>query len=225
MPEVKFCPNCGKQVRPAINYCISCGYDLTRIMDASDPVTDKSNLPRRPQPLSERDEIHPLKCPMCLRVDRVAKVSAIVSSGTVEGTSSGSTWGVGRISGLDNTIDIQSQSKYSVQAQSLLSQRINFWSKTAHVDSLDFQIGILWVGGVVAGLVFQALWLSAAIIIAVFIFGVTVFNPMKKRARKETEAARLRWEKLYYCARDDVAFDPEASVPVRPEQIRNYIYR
>jgi hypothetical protein len=161
-----------------------------------------------------------------LQLDQVSKVSALVSSGTFKGTSHGSTWGVGKISGSDTRVDIHSETNYSAQTQTVLSQRLAFWSKISELETIEF-----WTGGVILFVVFivgpamQAIWLSLVVLAATIIYGFAVFNPMKKRVGKETEAAQLRWEKLYYCARDDVTFDPEAGEPVRPEQLRGYLYR
>jgi hypothetical protein len=39
------------------------------------------------------------------------------------------------------------------------------------------------------------------------------------------ELAMTRWNKLYYCARDDGVFDPDERTFIEVEQMMNYLYR
>jgi hypothetical protein len=36
--------------------------------------------------------------------------------------------------------------------------------------------------------------------------------------------AKTRWDRLYYCARDDGVFDPDEGIFIPAQQIENYIY-
>ncbi len=65
--------------------------------------------------------------------------------------------------------------------------------------------------------------------------GVTVFRTANEAAKRRAvkvvdqmpkwEMAMVRWNNLYYCARDDGIFDPEENIFVSTNQMIDYIYR
>jgi hypothetical protein len=69
-----------------------------------------------------------------------------------------------------------------------------------------------------------------AVIVGLIIFAVALSSNFAeaKKTRSELPAwknAMGRWEKLYYCARDDIIFDEDDLKPMSVEEMRPYLYR
>lgn len=64
--------------------------------------------------------------------------------------------------------------------------------------------------------------------------GFLIFHAKSKHDKKERERvaheeplwreAMKRWERLYYCQRDDIVFDPEMRDTCQPQAIREFVY-
>jgi hypothetical protein len=166
-------------------------------------------------------------CPSCRRIDKVEKVTTIFSGGIVSGAT------------------------LNESNQSLISRRLAPPEKPSTGKSCGEGLGmfgLLFLGavGVSAGIVgtggiIQGLYTAAEIPgpFFGFIVGLGAFyglrlweQALKKRTEKiiteeipRWEKAMERWNKLYYCSRDDGVFDLSEGEFVPTQQLMKYLYR
>lgn len=174
-------------------------------------------------------------CPRCGQIDAVRKVSSIVS----EGTSSTQQVGVApNLMGTDLFLVGLQGSSATALAQRL-APRV---PRPGGIGLRMFlAVTAILVGSVMAcGLSLFAVtpefgrfacgnWVLGIAIVA----GVAALLPMlgipgirRKQAVYDTMMAHAqnRWGQLYYCARDDVTFNPEEGMTIAIADLRSYLY-
>lgn len=192
-------------------------------------------------------------CPQCHQVDRVQKVSAIVAAGTATGAYTGSTSGYvyGKQGGYVST----NTSLFGI-SQTTVSQQLsspapptykNPWGcSTVAAVIVLFLVGFgSFVGGIayiVPGLYSSPIGpvipavtlfvLSAPFLVPIpFIIRSVQKETSRRRAQHANDmlrwrTARDRWERLYYCERDDGVFDPvEKSGLIPRAQMLGFLFR
>jgi hypothetical protein len=190
-----------------------------------------------------------LNCPKCGQIDRVDKVSSIYSRGVSSGTYSGPTTGVNMPVGKGQASVIGGYSTLSGSSQTLLSQRLAPPEKPSARGSLGVIVGIgafVFVIGGLLGFLDLIYAINApeevefhcccggtalgAIVMGICLVIYAGITVNKRAARVASQIphwkrAMVRWNRLYYCARDDGVFDPEDGIFVPTEQMMDYIYR
>ncbi len=160
-----------------------------------------------------------IKCFKCNYSDQIQKVSAIYSAGISSGSYYGSSTPLGESKPSFTTV--------SGSSQSLLSRRLAPPNK----PSPSFMLIVLDV--VLAGFAIFCIILPCLFLL-VLIY-VLSYKPKVDQSKKEDkerlakeiplwETAMERWNRLYYCMRDDVVFDPDTEASFRPEEMMNYLY-
>lgn len=151
-------------------------------------------------------------CPICTKDDAVQKVTTVVSNGNQNGTISGPTGGL-----------VYSDGKFGYAAgYSVLNGKIStdLAKKLAAPEKpfaqVELGLGCLYFFLVIAMMVCAVSlnFVPAAIILAILI-AITI--PLSKRPNPEEvllkqtmlwESKMAVYDRLYYCHRDDVVFDP-----------------
>lgn len=181
-----------------------------------------------------------LHCPKCGHIDRVEKVSSIFSSGLTSGIYSGSSTGVSTPIGQGQVAVTSGYATLSGGSQSLLSSRLAPPQEpiipgrpyTAIITSI-----CLLCPGLFCLLASEGEFGASAaltglgiIVVAAFIFGRATKTTKDKRnkataAMPHWQRAISRWNKLYYCSRDDGVFDPDEREFIPADNLMSYIYR
>ncbi len=183
-----------------------------------------------------------MRCPICGSMDQTAKVSALIRSGSANGTAKGGTIGT---TGLG--LGMAQLSMTSSLAQSLqppVKPKPAKEPETTHSSNGAATGGclsviLLWTLAVILG--FKAsLFLDIIVFILGAILGSKIGGEIVRRSSdvavermkhevvqneiKEWPTAMSRWEKLYYCQRDDIVFLPETREHVKVSNIRRLLY-
>jgi hypothetical protein len=221
-----FCKNCGKEIEDNSKYCKYCGYIVNSEQNNNIDTSIK------PVEIISRGENvkNNIRCPLCNRVDNISKVSAVYSSGVSEGRYSGTA--ISYIAPFSS----KESSSIAVTPVSMggfnitdLSRRLApppkpmYPSKVLFVIFLilaSFSFPLCFLFGI--GIPFFAIFISLTI-------WQGIKNGNKTKEIKEYipiyEKAIVRWNKLYYCFRDDIVFDPETNVYVSADKIDDLIYK
>jgi hypothetical protein len=187
-------------------------------------------------------------CPVCGKDDTIQRVEAVVQAGQSSGTYSGPSGGVTYSDGKWGSAG--GFTTLSGSTTSNLATLLALPSKPTK-ETGGFQTGcgaILVFAALVFGTTIGLTLLTqsgvAAILatIALLIFGVLVYGvpgvillrigARKKRSGDENyphateiwEKAKERWQRLYFCHRDGMVFDPENNKTSPPTQIVEFLY-
>ncbi|MGB6882371.1 MAG: hypothetical protein WBD86_03705 [Microgenomates group bacterium] len=182
-------------------------------------------------------------CPICKKDDAIQKVTAVVSSGQATGTFSGPSGGIAHVAGKwgvvggYSTLRGETMSTLS-QFLSPLQERPKPWlsgccSKLLLVVSLlslpflalvlsdydatpqktaEFIAIVLFVGG---GYFFLSCFLKRS-----YQKELVNWADQESQRKKETDV----WERLYYCFRDDIVFDPKTGESCQPEELEQFLH-
>jgi hypothetical protein len=178
----------------------------------------------------------PLNCPRCGMVDRVQKVSALVAAGTSTSVTTGHESDEGKVigsAGSEVGIVTAGRMRQEGSQQTRLSKMLSLPAEPppesprsagtgiAAVALSAFAICSLTSAGAVASITGQADISACGVLLALAADVVVVVLLLRTRTtdkrledewqaeRDRLKAAKTKWEKLYYCWRDDVVFDPE----------------
>jgi hypothetical protein len=222
-----YCKKCGNLVDDDSKHCKFCGEKLS-----VETNIKKQNLF--------------FSCPICNEIDRVAKVSSIYSSGTSTTSYSGSAISFS-IPFSSKESSSLSYTPFSVDSNTVsdLSKKLAPPPEPRKKSSgclFAFLIYLL-IGLIPWGIVMPCIFLSekdkiiSLIIIppiVSFTISFLIIRFIIKRRRYlnlsyETEIENYeklipRWQKLYYCFRDDVVFNPENKKLTSADQINKMIY-
>jgi hypothetical protein len=89
---------------------------------------------------------------------------------------------------------------------------------------------LLMASGIIIFAVSDAL-IALFLIIGGFIFLASFLNDERERRARwaervfEWELANEIWKNLYYCARDDIIFDPDTGTTISPENLDNVLFQ
>jgi hypothetical protein len=181
-----------------------------------------------------------VKCPVCSQGDRVASVPGVVAAGTA--------YRIGRvrIPGLRQVPDLPTEPGVGLSTHLMTRTQLALWLSfpSRHYTAWSRNQGYLAL--LLAGLVHVVVSLVLAmnrtsgwaeVLLAPFCLtglfwvlgGLLVAGAYGRRKRDTAEApARERalevWEGLYYCARDNVGFEPGVGVSFHPSETREYIF-
>jgi hypothetical protein len=156
------------------------------------------------------------QCPVCRNENTVAKVSAIVASGTMHKNTNAF-----KVSPSFDGDDIKWSSSFdetSVRSHTELSKTLSLYPEGGEPDVLTRLGGLVLV--LISGAMFYMLatqlkypmpWGIGAVVVGIFLFlfvcGVALmFGGQTTKAKQVKEA----WEELYYCFRDDVVYNPHS---------------
>jgi hypothetical protein len=171
-------------------------------------------------------------CPQCSKDDRIEKLSAIVSAGVQ--AMGGEVVGAGSLQGV---MVSKQATRLAPPAEPKKPQGLHWF---IWVVGLLVVVACGGTGSLVTA--FSAIAESSArnpglatgfsslitcgFPLAVFVGLFILHNNLKKKdiSRHEVEFAAWQakmsvWDKLYYCARDDIVFDPEIGETAKPESI------
>jgi DNA-directed RNA polymerase subunit RPC12/RpoP len=227
------CPNCGAILQPVEEAdqaaCPCCRTKL---------LIERKAVPAPP-------EAEPLACPLCGNADGIQKVSTIYVSEISRGYRGG-LWGT-RQTGLSRLLSPPTKPRSSdPRAQSIFKLGVMLCGLAVYSGICFFggpalrvppsELTLIGMSlGVTAAAIYSTLIAGATIIVGVplIVGAVLVYRGHKRiRAWEERlsfergrwERARRRWERMYYCARDDGVFIP-GDTPVIPIlQLRSYLY-
>jgi hypothetical protein len=145
-------------------------------------------------------------CPKCKQADAIQKVTAIVAGGTSSGSFSAST---------------------SSLVHQLAPPPAPVRPKGAPLGCL-VPILVLAGGTAVSSNVLEWVRLIAfGIVAAALLFHFRMLNTTTKRHEEYQPLYRRaiqNWERLYYCHRDDVVFDPDRQDYVSPRRLQDFIF-
>ncbi len=189
---------------------------------------------------------HPLNCPLCGQLDRVEKVTSVYNAGFSMGNYAGTSIGVGSAGG--RLVVTGSSTHLTGTQQTLISQRL---APPLSPVQRHMNDGSAWPALFVPCLIFTIIFggcfllllgnsIASAfkfiLLIPVGLFGgmAVIFLLMmirashKKRSMIETETpywqrAMEKWDRLYFCHRDDVVFSPQSGRYVRMEQMSSLL--
>ena len=189
-------------------------------------------------------------CLQCQKDDAIQKVSAVVSGGHASGSFSGVSGGTVKIDGKwSNTSSYTTLGGISATdlARTLAPPREPSKQGGLDLHSLLLVPISCTCSALVCAIpatflmkfdsVFSAIgYVSSLIFGFLFLcFCSWLFWSLMKKYRKENESryttekllwdnAIVKWNRLYYCHRDGIVFDPESSKTCQPTQIREFIY-
>lgn len=170
-----------------------------------------------------------INCPICGNVDAIQKVSTVVFAGTSSGRFSGPSGGLVYAGGKWGTAG--GYSSLSGMSTTMLASSLSIEKPGGHaaglggcmvlsLPSLLTFLGctMLEDGGVVA------------VVIGLGVFIYFMFHMLKEQNRRLkiieeiwAEAAET-WNKLYFCFRDDVVFDPESGACVPRPRMNDLVF-
>jgi hypothetical protein len=177
-------------------------------------------------------------CPKCKKDDAIQKVSAVVASGQASGRFSGPTVGyahIGKEGGLVGGLATLSGTSVTALASKLAPPKKPEKESFSYA-LLSFLI-LAVIGMIVVGIDRLASREPVEMVLVPLVGGISVlivvvayFATRKKAEAKDLEktsawnAAMRRWNRLYYCCRDDIVFDPATNETCQPEDILLFIY-
>ncbi len=174
-------------------------------------------------------------CPQCGQIDAVRKVSSVVS----EGNTTTQQFGLAP--------NLTGRSFYLIGTQGTsttdLAMRLSPQGRRPGAVGLRIALALLSLlaGGVLAiglslfavtpefGLFACGNWVVGILAVtAVFTVLPLLGIPQAIRKQERYDAAlnraRVKWTQLYYCARDDIVFDPGRNVPMPIHDLDSYLY-
>ncbi len=174
-------------------------------------------------------------CPQCGQVDAVRKVSSIVS----EGTTQTQQFGVApNLAGSDFFLVGLQGSSVTNLAQRLAppAQRPGgigirlFMAAAAFVLGSTMACGLAMFAGTpefgrfACGNWVLGIALLAAVLIILPLSGIPKIRQKQATYGRMMYQAHLRWDRLYYCSRDDVTFTPDQNVVIPIQYLSQYLY-
>lgn len=174
-------------------------------------------------------------CPRCGQIDAVRKVSAVVS----EGTTSSEQIGIApNLMGSDlYLVGLQGSSRTKL-AQRLAPQarrpggvgwRIFLAAAAVLVGSMMACGLSVFVVAPEFGRFACGNWVLGIMVLAGLggiapLLGIPKVRKQQAAYDAMMEGARAKWGRLYYCTRDDVAFDPDGSTMIPIPALSSYLY-
>lgn len=235
-----YCSKCGVELTPDSKFCNRCGSPVEN--SAQEKGAENSQIVQLASSSSPIKQAVPetsshLACPVCNRDDRVMKVSSIVSGGTHEISGGGYT--------TQTYVDSKGKTRYdshyvpmSGTQQSALAGQLSpppkpetGWNTCGLIvlaSGVWFGIWAMLLFGFTSGNAIPGLVLIG--------IGITVYvltemsrqgkvNQIEQVEVPKWEKAIQRWNKLYYCHRDDVLFVPEEGIAISKSQMYQYLYQ
>jgi len=219
-----FCKECGKAIEDDSKFCKHCGKTII-----SEPNSNQE-ISLAPVEIISQEKLvkNNICCPLCKHIDSIAKVSAVYSSGVSEGSYSGTA--VSFITPLSSnessSVAFTPVSMGGVNISGL-SKRIAPLPEPRYPSQLWFVIFLI-----LACLSLSLIWIMGLTLPFLVIFGaLAVWQGVRiSNKRKETkeyipiyEKSMVSWNKLYYCFRDDIVFNPETNEYTSPEKVYDLI--
>lgn len=229
-----YCSNCGQELSPNAKFCSRCGAKL-------------QNGTMNERQYKKHEQVS-VDCPKCNLHDRIEKVTSIVKSHTR--TREQTEWATGYYTDKNGKEQSYSYPRsYDVVEATDLAKRL---TPPEPPQEKTFSSCLLILGGVL--LFFSILTLVLAIefgvnetndwsrigeLIPVLIplgMGILVFVAKRKHDKNETkrvasemllwEDAIKKWNRLYYCYRDDIVFDSaDMTNSCQPEDTIEFCYQ
>lgn len=219
-----FCKECGKAIEDDSKFCRHC-----RKMIISEPNSNQETSVIPVEIISqEKLAKNNICCPLYKHIDSIAKVSAVYSSGVSEGSYSGTA--VSFITPFSpNESSSVAFTPVSMRGVNIseLSKRLAPPPEPQYPSRLWFVIFLI-----LACLSLAFIWVGGLTLPFLVIFGALaawqgVSNSNKIKKIKEYipiyEKSMVSWNKLYYCFRDDIVFNPETNEYTSPKKIYNLI--
>lgn len=241
-----FCMHCGTELPDEAKFCWKCGkapkaeaegtQPARQENDQRKPVRKRSKPRLRPnmqthvvearsQELGGEAEVGP-RCPQCRRMDAIQKVSAIVQGGvSTTNVNYESSHGLYKVS-----------TTATGESRTILAQRLAPPPKPEGESTPDMYLaafGILVLTGLVFWITSSAgigpACISAFIVFMLLAIPGAIWEQGKAKARLNAklptwEQAIKNWNRLYYCARDDIVFDPENNSFASSSQAPTFLY-
>jgi len=174
-------------------------------------------------------------CPVCGKDDAIQKLSAIVASGQASGTFSGPSVGATRVDGKWGTTGgytTLSGSTVTELARKLASPP-QPQPKGGCVVALGVLLGGLFVlnGLLVSGDTSVGLGPALALIlvgVCVIALPIAYYKKEQVRVAAQEEPAweesMRKWQRLYYCFRDDLVFDSQTGETCQPDSLTEFLH-
>jgi DNA-directed RNA polymerase subunit RPC12/RpoP len=227
-----YCTSCGKQIPDNSQFCLSCGAPIIIPPTNADAISNTIQIGTR--------------CPTCGRDDAIQKISAILTGGKASGTYSGPSGGVAYVGGKWGAV-----SGYSTLHGSSMTDLARLLTPPHEPESrafgcfssslIWFFFGLLALGGcgnsigIIVGLEKNQTVYALISDLALGIVGILVLvwyirKSISVRAKYPTrkaawDAAMIRWNRLYYCNRDDIVFDPQTRETCKLREMERFIYQ
>lgn len=191
-------------------------------------------------------------CPICGEVDLVAKASSLYVLG-VERKLHHASGGAKRRTRQDSALNVGREHGYPLprMAQELTSDELVILSqrlappaapkpssaRILHPDLVVLTFSLIipvFLSGIYSN---QRSWLLPLAVVLVLAYGLYFWQRRALIARFETRKSRdlaaderirramERWMRLYYCARDDVVFDPELNLAEDADRMAGFLIR
>jgi hypothetical protein len=175
-----------------------------------------------------------LACPIDNKDDSIQKVSAVVSSGQSTGTFSGPTGGIVSVDGKSGGV-----SGYTTLRGGSTSQLATLLAppqEPAKPHGFGRWWFILWIVPYVAGGVAGATSNSALLafivgflILILLLWAQKVFKDNSTvnyaNEKPQWDKAILKWNRLYYCHKHDIVFDPDNGKTCTPPSLKEFLYQ
>ena len=214
------CPNCNFDNETGSKFCGECG----------DPLEKKEMAAQ--QKTTELTSTMDNKCPICFRDDRTRKLSTVYESGVTITQSSGPRIGVGLTSEkkIGVGIGLASDSGVNISAS---SARLSPPEEPSKGCLNIIAWGLIIIGGMnllmaMAGLGVGnteggSYWLFVGGICSVI--GYLIMQNIKKVYANNLEKYgywNKLWNRMYYCERDDIVFDPTSDIRIKVSQLQEF---
>ena len=170
-----------------------------------------------------------LKCPQCGQADKIQKVSAVYTSG-VSSVGYKTFLPPPPKSDLPPVLVSREGASFTALAKRLAPPPKPTWSDAGAntclgvlsvIAILGVSLALFSIEGAgmilgplagIVGFILYAKWVAAQ-------------TPRHKELTSNWEEALAKWNALYYCARDDVVFNPSEGVPMPLAHMAEYIHR
>jgi len=225
-----YCNKCGKEIKNKSKYCVFCGavpHTVSELIDTREPAQIIT------KDISSQGII---SCPICKNSDKIAKVSAVYSSGVSESRYSGTA------TSLITPFSSKESSSIAFTPVSMSGYNVTELSKTLAPPPIPKKkssgclfafliVLLMFSGGLGIGfLIYNVVnlaqgntsavaaldWLYPIVGFIIYIFVITFMKKRNTANRLAYESAledynkeKSYWDKLYYCFRDDFVFDPK----------------
>ena len=176
-------------------------------------------------------------CPICNKDDAIQKLSVIVSSGKSSGTFSGPSGGVVRVDGkwgATGGYSTLSGSTISDLARRLAPPPAPTLKRINWPLAILFAISALITGcfTIYGFMLSQGKFIIPLILfISTFVIYQVLTNNYLKKAKviyqqekSHWGAALEKWNRLYFCHRDGIVFDPDTQETCQPDNLTQFVY-